>query len=865
MATITAAAAGGNWTNAATWTGGAVPTGSDDVLLASTSGDVTINAAAACRSLDCSGYTGTLTHNTFTLTVGSSTAAASGIAVKLVPGMTYTASATGAAFVFTGSYSGTLDVDFAGKSTGNVTYGVGSSLPTWRLTGTHVQGFTNAVITHTIGGLDTNGQTCTWGQYSSSNTNTRSLSLGASQITMIGTGGNTWTWATSGNLTFTAGTATITFTGTNPTLSGAGKTFPSVVFTSTTPTLGGNASLTFANLTWTPPSTWGNSITFNSSFTVTGNLTLTGPSRTYQGNVVSQTNGVARTITVNGTVSLTNTDLRDVTAAGSASWDFSAQNDVGDVGGNTNITFPAAQTIYRVGESSATSNFSDAKWATTQGGVAGTARVPLTQDTARWIGSTGGGNVGTVIDVPRVGTVDWSGPTGNITNPLPSTALGSIGVAGSWITEKTFTSNPAQQITFIGRGNYTLTEFSTHTAAVTVAAPGGTLTLGRLLTVNQSSTAAFTLSDGTLALDIYAVLLTGAASRFNKNGGTFNMGAGVVQLNGTAANGIPWQYTGGTVNAGTSAIVYGPSANARTFQGGGQTYNILRYTAPTATGSLTINGSNTFDSIEFSDASNARTLIFANGSTTTFTGAGIVGSGATGRLLTLTDPGGSPKPVLTKASGTVTLDYWAISNSTATGGATWQASHATDGGGNTGWLFLGNLVDGAAITLTGESDFAGAGTGLFDSSLMDFAGASDLSGAGVTLLGVPLIDLNADSAFTGAGSTLLGGPLTTLSGDSTFTGSGTVIYGISLVTLSGDSNFAGAGDLIVALVYVTTEPPLTAEAIATAQAVAADMGASIVAIVPVGTAEALTATTVSIPSNAATLDVVPSTETLDAA
>jgi hypothetical protein len=64
-----------------------VSTAAVDVRLGPGSGNVTINAAAACRSLDCTGYTGTLTHNSsVTLSIGDGTAGAGNVALKFVSG-----------------------------------------------------------------------------------------------------------------------------------------------------------------------------------------------------------------------------------------------------------------------------------------------------------------------------------------------------------------------------------------------------------------------------------------------------------------------------------------------------------------------------------------------------------------------------------------------------------------------------------------------------------------------------------------------------------------------------------------------------------------------------------------------------------
>lgn len=72
MATITAAAGGGNWTAGGTWVGGVAPTAADDVLLTVTSGNVTADTGSVCRSVDCTGYINTLTiaNSTTALSVG---------------------------------------------------------------------------------------------------------------------------------------------------------------------------------------------------------------------------------------------------------------------------------------------------------------------------------------------------------------------------------------------------------------------------------------------------------------------------------------------------------------------------------------------------------------------------------------------------------------------------------------------------------------------------------------------------------------------------------------------------------------------------------------------------------------------------
>ena len=85
MAVRTIAAGGGNWNATGTWMEGIVPVLGDNVFAAVTSGQLTVNVAAACTSIDFTNYTNTLTMNA-TLSVGGS--------VTLVAAMTITGTGT---------------------------------------------------------------------------------------------------------------------------------------------------------------------------------------------------------------------------------------------------------------------------------------------------------------------------------------------------------------------------------------------------------------------------------------------------------------------------------------------------------------------------------------------------------------------------------------------------------------------------------------------------------------------------------------------------------------------------------------------------------------------------------------------------
>lgn len=89
MATRTVANGGGNFNATGTWVEGAVPTAADAVVFTATSGQLTVNVASSCLSIDFTNYTNTITFNNtltisgnVTLVAGFTQAGASGIIIN---------------------------------------------------------------------------------------------------------------------------------------------------------------------------------------------------------------------------------------------------------------------------------------------------------------------------------------------------------------------------------------------------------------------------------------------------------------------------------------------------------------------------------------------------------------------------------------------------------------------------------------------------------------------------------------------------------------------------------------------------------------------------------------------------------------
>lgn len=197
-----------NWNVAGNWTEGAVPTAADDVVLAG-SVACTLNANAACRSLDCNTYTGTLTRNAgITLTIGDGTAGAGNRALRIPAGMTFSDGAPTVAitFVSTSATQQTISVNSAAAMFCPFTFnGAGGS---WILgLGLTLDSY-DSPITVTAGTFNTGGFAVNAAALISTGSSTRVITLGASAVDLKGTG--TILNCIGTGLTVNANTSTIT-------------------------------------------------------------------------------------------------------------------------------------------------------------------------------------------------------------------------------------------------------------------------------------------------------------------------------------------------------------------------------------------------------------------------------------------------------------------------------------------------------------------------------------------------------------------------------------------------------------------------------------------------------------------------------
>lgn len=569
MATYYWVGGNGNWNNVSTanWassSGGAggagVPTSADnaifDTLSNATAYAVTVGTNAVAADITIAGPAA----GNVTITSGS------GSAVINCYG-SWTNAATGVAFSTTSGAA----INFLATSTGKtittnsvamgpLTFNLNSSTGGWTLsTGLVTTG--NVSVTSTASaGFDTNGLACSFGNLSSTGSVARTISLGASAITLTGTA-TVVNFLAATNLTFNAGTSTITCNAASPSLRGSGQTFYNVTFSSAssgTSTIQG--SNTFNNLTQTSRSAAGQRIiSVDGNNTITGTLTLQTlgtPVATQRTVVQSDVIGTRRTITAAALSGMADVDFRDIAGAGAASWTGTR---IGNLLNNSGITFTTG--VNKYWNLAAGGLWSSTAWALSAGGAVAAANFPLAQDTVNIDLTTI--TTGSTINI----SIAWQIPTVICTRPSGSNTLimtsGTISpqLYGNWTScaGMSFTA-PTNAWEFVGQGlTQTVTSASiAFTQGLTVNSPGGTVRLADNLTTaanlvhtsgtldlnsftltalgyNTSSTVAHTLAFGASG----KMVLTGS------NGTTLSGSGGNLTVTGTAPL-IQFTYSGGT-------------------------------------------------------------------------------------------------------------------------------------------------------------------------------------------------------------------------------------------------------------------------------------------------------------------------------
>lgn len=535
-------------------------------------------------------------------------------------------------------------------------------------------------VTLTTGALNTNGKTENWGSFASSSAATRTLTLTNSTINLAATNATALLTAAT-NMTSTLTGSTINCTGFSAGFVPGALVFPNVNLTGA-----GNSTIgsgTYGNLTFLGD----NNPLFDNvlgpgTLTITGTFTVKGISQNNR--VLVDAQNTPRTITAAAVV-LQNVEFRNVTGAGAATW---AGTIVGDVGGNSGITFTTATTKYWIGNGGSWSDGNH--WSASSGGAAA-GLVPLPQDAARFDANSftlPGQSI--TMDYSEYSAMDWTGVTntpnmylfeggnfcGNVTLSPNMTTSGGSFVGMTW-----FKCGATGTLTTNGVG---------FAAGIGVKAIGGSFTLQDdfVQLHNADDTFGIYVHAGTFNANNRNVTLVGPVTNIGNGNVTraLTMGTGTWTLK--ALTGAIWNMsaTGMTLTStGSTLKVAAPSAPTgnRTFVGAGLTYNKFEWAPEGVASTLIITGANTFNDFKVDADAVPRTLTLPASTTTTSTTIEL--SGSLGNLLSINSSAPGTQATLSQASGTVTGDFLSIKDSAATGGAAWTATHSNDNGNNTGW------------------------------------------------------------------------------------------------------------------------------------------------------------------------------------
>jgi hypothetical protein len=654
---------------------GAAPTATDDVDFGvyASAYNVTIGTGAVCQNIVWNGPGGANAVKfigTGTLTIyGSMTAASTGI----------TAATTAFAVNFAAAGSVTITPPAVVLTTGTVDFATGTFTLGAALT-------TGGAMTVTSGTFDTSASNynVTAASFASSNSNTRSLNFRGSTLTFSGNSG--FSVSTSTGLTFSAGTSQINLSAVAPNFLGGSQTFYNVSYTSanvTGSTITGNN--TFNNFTIGAKSTTGLApISIGGNQTINGNFTVSSGATdtTRRFFFFSSTLGTRRTISCAGTVSITNIDFRDITAAGAATRPWTGTS-IGNCTGNTDITPTTPKTVYW--NLAGSNNWSATGWATTNNGAPAAANFPLPQDTVIFTEAGAAGTV-TINANWNIGSINMADGVSNRTTAMTlASGTTTPAIYGSLTFFSSLTLTGTGVFTFAGQGvtNTINSAGVAFTQPITLNAVTGTLQLAANITLGSGLT--FIVTSGAFDANNFAVT-TGLFNASGTIARTVTMGSGTWTLSGV---GNVWNVnttTNLTLSSASAPIVLSnTTTSARTFFGGGFTYKSLTIGGATGASTLTLAGANTFGELA-STKTVAHTIVFPNVTTTVLKWSI---SGSAGNLVTLSRTGASGSFTLNYLSaGDVSADYLSISNSTASPPNTWYAgANSIDNGGNINWIF----------------------------------------------------------------------------------------------------------------------------------------------------------------------------------
>lgn len=430
------------------------------------------------------------------------------------------------------------------------------------------------------------------------------------------------------------------------------------------------------------------------NITINGALNLNTTSFTGTFRLRSSTYGTSRTITMgaSSTVSLTKVDIEFISFTGTGTPVSGTL--IGDINGNSGITFPAPVTYYWIGNTGSMNTIGN--YSLTSGGAAATT-VPLVHDYLIFDDNSFSANGQTVtLNKNYLPDMDFTALSGSKIPILATTApSGQANFFGRGLKLKAgmTTSGTATVWTFIGGRN---SVFSQNGATITSAVSridtrnnGFVVTLGSDMSIPVALNTGSTPSGGFDTAGYNVTCLSASFSDTTTR--TVDFRASTITLTGTGTVLNLSTGTGLTFNAGTSKVVISDtSATTKAVSQGSQ----ILYEVTVAGGnSATISFSSNFRVTNFNcNPASATTLQFANTSNALQVSGIWNVNGSAGQLVSLVSSSPGSQFTFTVTSGDVYSRYISLQDSNATGGARFFALNSTNVSNNTGWNFAASHV-----------------------------------------------------------------------------------------------------------------------------------------------------------------------------
>jgi hypothetical protein len=348
-------------------------------------------------------------------------------------------------------------------------------------------------------------------------------------------------------------------------------------------------------------------------------------------------------------------------------------------------------------------------WSTTSGGIAGTHAVPTLSNNV-YLDANTFTATGQTLTVSSSAVCNAMDCTGVLYNPTLYIAASTDVSAFGAVTLSNMTVSGGSQSSFYFRGNGThaLTTNGVSINCTYLRAYEGTTQLQDNLTVNNqidvSNIGSLDTNSKTVSCSTFYI--AGSSPK------TVSLGASTVTCS-AIYNHDAWIVTATnlTFPDNTSTI----NCNGNFVGGNVKKYNIVNLTMNPLP--VMISGNNTIVTLAGSSAA-TQTFKFADGTSQTVTNLNMSGTSLHVHTLTGASTAGW---TVSKASGTVSLDFVNIAYSTATGGATFNASGASvNMGNNTGWNFPLNVSTRAATDVSVDKD--GIASATLNGAVTDMGG-----------------------------------------------------------------------------------------------------------------------------------------------